>query len=155
MLSGAPQEAGRPPREVRPGLWLFAPNRDTQGGSAWWLDGPGPEGAGGWLIDCPAYTEANLELLRRRGEGRILLTGDAAHEMPPTGGFGMNTGIKDAGGKGYTLKIGTLIGRRLGQVKNIRRGEVVVQEEFRDFTGKRIPQLKELRIDNEDSPPAQ
>ncbi len=53
-------------------------------------------------------------------------------------------------GKGHTLKIGTLVGKRLGQVKHIRRGEIVVQEEFRDFTGKRIPQLKELKLE---SPP--
>jgi type IV pilus assembly protein PilP len=63
--------------------------------------------------------------------------------------------VEEPGGKGHTLKIGTLVGRRLGQVKHIRRGEVVVQEEFRDFTGKRIPQLKELRIDSDAAPPAQ
>lgn len=28
--------------------------------------------------------------------GRIFLVGDAAHRLPPTGGFGMNTGIQDA-----------------------------------------------------------
>lgn len=55
--------------------------------------------------------------------------------------------VEDPAGKGHTLKIGTLVGKRLGQVKHIRRGEVVVQEEFRDFTGKRIPQLKELKLD--------
>jgi type IV pilus assembly protein PilP len=57
--------------------------------------------------------------------------------------------VEDPGGKGHTLKIGTLVGKRLGQVKHIRRGEVVVQEEFRDFTGKRIPQLKELKLDDQ------
>jgi type IV pilus assembly protein PilP len=60
--------------------------------------------------------------------------------------------VEEPGGKGHTLKIGTLVGKRLGQVKHIRRGEVVIQEEFRDFTGKRIPQLKQLRIDAEDTP---
>lgn len=55
--------------------------------------------------------------------------------------------VEDPSGRGHTVKIGTLVGKRLGQVKHIRRGEVVVQEEFRDFTGKRIPQLKEMKLE--------
>ena len=35
-------EPGRPPTAVLPGLWLFPPNRDSQGGSAWLLDTPWP-----------------------------------------------------------------------------------------------------------------
>jgi putative polyketide hydroxylase len=35
-------------------------------------------------------------LADRFREGRIFLAGDAAHVMPPMGGFGMNTGIADA-----------------------------------------------------------
>lgn len=57
--------------------------------------------------------------------------------------------VEDPSGRGHTVKIGTLIGKRLGQVKHIRRGEIIVQEEFRDFTGKRIPQLKELKLEEE------
>ncbi|MEU2266766.1 FAD-dependent monooxygenase [Streptomyces olindensis] len=29
-------------------------------------------------------------------DGRVFLVGDAAHNMPTTGGFGMNTGVLDA-----------------------------------------------------------
>lgn len=61
--------------------------------------------------------------------------------------------VEDTAGRGHTVKIGTLIGKRLGQVKHIRRGEIVVQEEFRDFTGKRIPQLKELKLEEGASSP--
>lgn len=57
--------------------------------------------------------------------------------------------VQDPSGKGHTVKIGTLIGKRFGQVKHIRRGEIVVQEEFRDFTGKRIPVLKPLKLEND------
>ncbi len=73
-----PPEAGRPPRQVRDDLWLFAPSRDSKGGSAWLLETAG----GDLLIDCPGYTEANIEALRQRGggrPGRIVLTGREGH----------------------------------------------------------------------------
>lgn len=59
--------------------------------------------------------------------------------------------VQDPDGKGHTVKIGTLIGKRFGQVKHIRRGEIVVQEEFRDFTGKRIPVNKPMRLAQTDA----
>ena len=37
----------------------------------------------------------NATVARRLVTGRIILAGDAAHQLPPTGGFGMNTGIQD------------------------------------------------------------
>ena len=77
-----PLEPGRPPVAVAPGLWLFAPNRDTQGGSSWLLEGFELD----LLIDCPALTTANLAFLAERGRrpglagaGRIVLTGRDGH----------------------------------------------------------------------------
>ncbi len=39
----------------------------------------------------------------RDGSGRVFVAGDAAHTFPPTGGFGMNTGIQDAQNLGWKL----------------------------------------------------
>lgn len=37
------------------------------------------------------------------GRGRVWLAGDAVHQVPPTGGYGMNTGVGDAVGLGWVL----------------------------------------------------
>jgi glyoxylase-like metal-dependent hydrolase (beta-lactamase superfamily II) len=81
-MDPAALEPGRPPQAVAPGLWLFAPNRDTQGGSAWLLETAGLD----LLIDCPALTAANLAFLAERGRrpgdpcaGRIVFTGRDGH----------------------------------------------------------------------------
>jgi 2-polyprenyl-6-methoxyphenol hydroxylase-like FAD-dependent oxidoreductase len=43
-----------------------------------------------------ARWRATSDVARRFHDGRIFLVGDAAHLMPPNGGFGGNTGIHDA-----------------------------------------------------------
>ncbi len=47
-------------------------------------------------IDGVARWRAVSDCARSYGEGRAFLAGDAAHLMPPNGGFGGNTGIADA-----------------------------------------------------------
>jgi len=67
---------------VADGLWLFAPNRRTQGGSSWLLQGDGEPDL---LIDCPGFSEANLAVLDQRREavgpdgGLIVLTSREGH----------------------------------------------------------------------------
>jgi putative polyketide hydroxylase len=60
------------------------------------------------MIGHPAAEELHFEILRtytftlsatiaaRLRAGRMLLVGDAAHQVPPFGGFGLNTGIQTA-----------------------------------------------------------
>ena len=47
------------------------------------------------LINKAFWTMAAL-IAKEYRLGRLFLAGDAAHRLPPTGGFGMNTGIQDA-----------------------------------------------------------
>jgi 2-polyprenyl-6-methoxyphenol hydroxylase-like FAD-dependent oxidoreductase len=47
-------------------------------------------------VDGVARWRATAEAARTFQEGRVFLAGDAAHLMPPNGGFGGNTGIHDA-----------------------------------------------------------
>jgi 2-polyprenyl-6-methoxyphenol hydroxylase-like FAD-dependent oxidoreductase len=49
--------------------------------------------------------EATAEWAERFRAGRIFLAGDAAHAMPPTGGFGGNTGVQDAHNLAWKLAL--------------------------------------------------
>jgi 2-polyprenyl-6-methoxyphenol hydroxylase-like FAD-dependent oxidoreductase len=48
---------------------------------------------------------ASAEWAERFQAGRIFLVGDAAHNMPPTGGFGGNTGVADAHNLAWKLAL--------------------------------------------------
>src|SRR6185503_2200821 len=50
------------------------------------------------------------EVAERFRVGRVLLAGDAAHRFPPTGGFGLNTGIQDVHNLAWKLAL-VLAGR--------------------------------------------
>ena len=52
------------------------------------------------------------QVAARYREGRVLLAGDAAHRFPPTGGFGMNTGIQDA--HNLAWKLASVLGAQAG-----------------------------------------
>jgi 2-polyprenyl-6-methoxyphenol hydroxylase-like FAD-dependent oxidoreductase len=46
---------------------------------------------------------AQADVAERFREGRIFLAGDATHVMPPTGGYGGNTGVQDASNLAWKL----------------------------------------------------
>ncbi len=85
VLTTTPPEPGRPPVEVASGLWLFAPNRHTQGGSSWLLEGDPAQGRPDLLVDAPALTAANQAFLQQRqglvgtDGGLIVLTSRLGH----------------------------------------------------------------------------
>ncbi len=52
----------KPPRSILPGIFAFAPNRDTLGATAYFIVNK----SGNILLDCPAWNETNQEFLKER-----------------------------------------------------------------------------------------
>lgn len=63
--------------------------------------------------------------------------------------------VEDPNGKGHTLTRGTLLGKNWGRVSEINPSCVIVKEEFRDYTGRKVtnkpnlclPKPDELKLD--------
>jgi 2-polyprenyl-6-methoxyphenol hydroxylase-like FAD-dependent oxidoreductase len=64
------------------------------------------------VVEDVATWRAVADSAERYRDGRVFLAGDAAHTMPPNGGFGGNTGVQDA----YNLawKLGLVLGGMAG-----------------------------------------
>ena len=56
-------------------------------------------------IDAVMHWEAAAQVAEKLQTRRIFIAGDAAHVMPPTGGFGGNTGIQDAHNLAWKLNL--------------------------------------------------
>ena len=56
-------------------------------------------------IDGVARWRATSDIARRFRDGRVFLAGDAAHLMPPNGGYGGNTGIHDGHNLAWKLAL--------------------------------------------------
>ncbi|MCC6777402.1 MAG: FAD-dependent oxidoreductase [Hyphomicrobiales bacterium] len=55
------------------------------------------------ILSVMRWVRRELVADRYSNGGRVLLAGDSAHQMSPTGGFGMNTGIQEAVDLGWKL----------------------------------------------------
>jgi hypothetical protein len=56
-------------------------------------------------LDGVARWRATSDVARRYQDGRVFLAGDAAHLMPPNGGYGGNTGIHDGHNLAWKLAL--------------------------------------------------
>lgn len=56
-------------------------------------------------IENIMHWEASAETAEKFQHGRVFLAGDAAHVMPPNGGFGGNTGVQDAHNLAWKLAL--------------------------------------------------
>jgi type IV pilus assembly protein PilP len=51
------------------------------------------------------------------------------------GGFGYNAMMESPDGKGYFIRVGTVIGLNKGIVKKITQDRIVIEEKFKNFSG--------------------
>jgi 2-polyprenyl-6-methoxyphenol hydroxylase-like FAD-dependent oxidoreductase len=79
-------------------------------------------------------------------DGRIFLAGDAAHNMPPTGGFGGNTGVAD--GHNLAWKLAAVLdgsaGRGLLDTYDAERrpvGELTTEQAYTRYVARLDPEL--------------
>jgi 2-polyprenyl-6-methoxyphenol hydroxylase-like FAD-dependent oxidoreductase len=56
-------------------------------------------------IENVMHWDATADTAERFHKGRVFLVGDAAHVMPPSGGFGGNTGVQDAHNLAWKLAL--------------------------------------------------
>ena len=79
-------------------------------------------------------------------QGRVFLAGDAAHLMPPTGGFGGNTGIADA--HNLAWKLAMVLGERAGprlldsyELERKPQCELIVEQAYARYVKRVDPSL--------------
>jgi glutathione S-transferase len=108
-----------------------------------------------WGIGVPDYPvkitgvsrwRATSDVARRFHEGRVFLVGDAAHLMPPTGGFGGNTGIHDAHNLAWKLAfvLRGVAGPELLETYQLERwpaGKFTVEQAYSRYVTRTAPYL--------------
>ena len=98
------------------------------------------------VIEDIAKWQAVADSAERYREGRVFLAGDAAHTMPPNGGFGGNTGVQDAHNLAWKLAFalrGVADPRLLETYDDERRaiGELTVEQAYTRYVTRVAPYL--------------
>jgi 2-polyprenyl-6-methoxyphenol hydroxylase-like FAD-dependent oxidoreductase len=98
------------------------------------------------VIEDIASWQAVADVAERFQDGRVFLAGDAAHVVPPNGGFGGNTGIQDAHNLAWKLALalrGTAGPELLATYDAERRpvGELTVEQAYARYVTRVAPYL--------------
>jgi 2-polyprenyl-6-methoxyphenol hydroxylase-like FAD-dependent oxidoreductase len=96
-------------------------------------------------IEDVATWRAVAEVAERFTDGRVFLIGDAAHVMPPMGGFGGNTGVQDAHNLAWKLALVLkgLAGPALLATYDKERqpvGELAIQQAYTRYVLRVVPE---------------
>lgn len=97
-------------------------------------------------IEDVAHWQATADVAKRYQQGRVFLVGDAAHALPPNGGYGGNTGIQDAHNLAWKLAMavrGTAGDGLLDTYDAERRpvGELTVDQAYTRYARRVTPEL--------------
>ena len=98
------------------------------------------------VIDDIATWRAEANCADRFRDGRVFLAGDAAHVVPPNGGYGGNTGVQDAHNLAWklALTLGGVAGPGLLDSYDAERrpvGELTVEQAFTRYVARVAPYL--------------
>jgi hypothetical protein len=102
-------------------------------------------------IENVMHWNATADTAERFRDGRIFIAGDAAHLMPPTGGWGGNTGVQDAHNLAWKLGLvlaGTAGEGLLATYEQERRpvDEFTVEQAFTRYVLRTDPSMPRDRI---------
>jgi 2-polyprenyl-6-methoxyphenol hydroxylase-like FAD-dependent oxidoreductase len=100
----------------------------------------------GVVIENIATWRAEANCAERFRDGRVFLAGDAAHVVPPNGGYGGNTGVQDAHNLAWklALTLGGVAGPGLLDSYDAERrpvGELTVEQAFTRYVTRVAPYL--------------
>jgi len=100
----------------------------------------------GVVIDNIATWRAEANCADRFRDGRVFLAGDAAHVVPPNGGYGGNTGVQDAHNLAWklALTLAGVAGPGLLDTYDAERhpvGELTVEQAFTRYVTRVAPYL--------------